>query len=124
MSSIEQILSRYDEKVASLALHLRNTIIVHLPEIHEIPDESSNIIGFGYGRGYKDLICTIIPSKNGVKLGFYKGAELPDPSGILTGSGKVHKYVVIKNEAFVSSKELSKLLSCALKQYRMRTNSI
>ncbi len=66
------------------------------------------------------MICTIIPSKKGIKLGFYKGSGLPDPAGLLTGSGKVHRYVEIKSEASLKDKALKNLMTEALKAYKQR----
>jgi hypothetical protein len=56
------------------------------------------------------MICTIILSKKGIKLGFYKGAELPDPKKLLTGSGEVHRYVEIKSEEDIRNPALLELL--------------
>lgn len=118
--TVEDILSRFDEKTATLASKLREYLIKELKDILEIPDNSVNIIGYGYGTGYKDLICTILLSKQGVKLGFNKGSELPDPQKLLTGTGKVHRFVEIKTEQDIKSIGLKKLLTEALKAYQLR----
>ena len=72
------------------------------------------MIGYSYGAGYKDLICTIILSKKGIKLGFYRGGELPDPKKLLTGSGKVHRYVEINSEEDIRNPALLALLEHAV----------
>ena len=118
--NVEDILSRYDEKVALLALQLREFLLAQLKGIVEIPDPSANLIGYGYGTGYKDTICTLLLSKKGVKLGFYKGSELPDPSHLLTGSGKVHKYVEIKSSKDIEDTALQELVARALEAYHER----
>ena len=117
---VEDILSRFDEKTAKLALQLRKFLFKEFKDILEIPDNSANIIGYGYGTGYKDLICTILLSKQGVKLGFNKGSELPDPQKLLTGTGKVHRFVEIKTEQDIKDPALKKLLTEALKAYQLR----
>jgi len=118
--TVTDILSRYDEKVALLAATLREFLLKELTGIMEIPDNSANLIGYGYGTGYKDMICTLLLSKKGVKLGFYKGSELPDPKKLLTGTGKVHKYVEIKTEDDIKSPALKALLDSALTAYEKR----
>lgn len=120
MVSVRDILSRYDEQVATLAARLREHLLKHLEGITEIPDNSANLIGYGYGSGYKDTICTILLSKKGIKLGFYKGGVLPDPSGLLTGTGNVHKYVEIKTAGDITSPALKALLGEALKASKAR----
>lgn len=118
--TVEDLLYEYDPAIAGLGTKLRNKLFTLLPKIQETVDESARIIGYGYGPGYKDIICTIIPSKKGIKLGFYKGVELPDPAGLLQGSGKVHKYVSIKTDAHIDSEPLHTLLSAALTAYDLR----
>ena len=120
MVTVDTILSKYEDKISVLGFRLREFLLKELSGIIEYPDAPANIIGYGFGPGYKDLICTIIPSKKGIKLGFYKGSELPDPEKLLTGTGKVHKYVEIKSENDISNPDLKKLLMNALKAYGKR----
>lgn len=94
---ITQFLSLYDIHVYRLAMNLRNYLHKNLPNIQQQLDVKAKMIAFGFGPGYKDYICTILLSKKGIKLGFNRGAELPDPAKLLTGSGKVHKYVEINS---------------------------
>src|SRR5580765_3556022 len=118
--TVEDILSRFDEATIELASQLRKFLFEELKDIIEIPDNSINLIGYGYGTGYKDMICTILLSKKGVKLGFYKGSELPDPQKLLTGTGKVHRFVEIKTERDIKQPALKKLVSEAFKAYQTR----
>lgn len=83
----------------------------------EMPDIKANVIGFGYGAGYGDLICTIIPSVKGIKLGINKGALLKDPEKLLAGLGKVHRFVEIKSEKDLENPALGKLLEEAMLAY-------
>jgi hypothetical protein len=89
----ETLLARYDAPVHQAAEALRALLREALPGVEETPDESAGVIGYGYGPGYRGLIATIILSRKGVKLGLAGGASLPDPEGLLAGSGKVHRYV-------------------------------
>jgi hypothetical protein len=54
---------------------------------------TARLISYAYGPGYKGTVCTLILSKTGIKLGLIGGATLPDPEGLLAGSGKVHRHV-------------------------------
>ncbi|HEY1165641.1 MAG TPA: hypothetical protein VGE90_10755 [Chitinophaga sp.] len=118
--TIHDILLQYPPTVFSLGLQLRDHLISKLPNIIEMPDASANIVGYGYGFAYQDLICTIIPSNKGIKLGFYKGSKLPDPGQLLTGAGKVHKYVEIKTPELITSAHLNALISAAVAAYKQR----
>lgn len=117
----ETILMKYSEPVSTLGLQLREFLLSQLKGCTEIPDSSANIIGYGYGTGYTDTVCVIIPSKKGIKLGFYKGSELHDPEKLLTGSGKVHRYVEIKSEKDLGKRALKQLIKEAITARKSRT---
>lgn len=116
------IFSKYDEKISSLALAARNFLIKNLSDIIEIPDLPANMLAYGYGKGYKDMICTIIPSKKEIKIGFNRGSEFKDSHNLLKGSGKVHKYIVIRTESDIHDPRVLELLEEALNAYRLRTS--
>jgi hypothetical protein len=120
MTTADSILSKYSPSVSSLGFQLRKFVFDNLKDIIEYPDGSANMIAYGYGSGYKETICTIIPSQKGMKLGFYKGSELSDPDKLLTGMGKVHRHVVISNDDDLKNPALKKLLGEALIAYKKR----
>lgn len=114
------MLAQYPEPWAGWALELRRWLLERLPGITEQVDRPARMVAYCYGQKYDELICTIIPSKNGLKLGFNKGAALPDPAGLLQGSGKVSRYVVIKDIAVLMKPELDVLVAKALSAYEVR----
>ena len=119
-SKVEQIFVKYDKSISSLRLHLREFLHSLLDGCTEMPDLYANMIAYGYGTGYVDMVCTIIPSKKGIKLGFYKGSDLPDPENLLTGSGKVHRYVEIKSEKDIRRRAIRQLVKEAIKSWKTR----
>lgn len=121
MTDYMPILNQYDAPVARLGQDLRHFLLQQLPGITEQPDNKANIIGYGYGSGYKDMICTIIPSKKGIKLGLAYGATLPDPLHLLQGSGKVHKYIALHTTADFDNEAVKQLLqqACKARQERL-----
>jgi len=123
-SKVDELLLKYDKSVSSLGLQLREFLLAQLEGCIEMPDQAANIIGYGYGTGYIDLVCTIIPSKKGIKLGFNRGSELPDPGKLLTGSGKVHRYVEIKSENDIRSTAIKELIREAVKAWKIRRESV
>jgi len=66
------------------------------------------------------MVCTLILSKKGVKLGLVRGSELADPRGLLEGSGKVHKYVPLRGPADLRKPGLKPLIAAALAAWRNR----
>jgi hypothetical protein len=117
---VDAFLSQYEDEVFSNALKLRELVLANLPDIMELIDIPARMIAYCYGQKYADMICTIIPSKKGLKLGFNRGVDLDDPDKILEGSGKISRYVEIKSGKQISSTPLKKLLKRALSAYKQR----
>ena len=118
--SIDEFLSTYSEAVFSNALQLREVLLTNLPGIIEQIDIPAKMIAYCYGQKYADMICTIIPSKKGLKLGFYKGLDLPDPDNLLVGTGKISRYVEISSESQIRSVALKNLIKHSLAAYHKR----
>lgn len=114
---IDTFLSQYGEQVFENALKLRTILLANLPDIIEQIDIPAKMIAYCYGQKYSELICVLIPSKKGLKLGFNRGTELPDPEGILEGNGKISRYVQIKSEEQINSNAVKQLLKNALSLY-------
>ena len=117
---VDAFLSQFDEQVYNNALKIREILFANLPDIIEQIDLPARMIVYCYGQKYIEMICTIIPSKKGLKLGFYKGVDLPDPEGLLEGTGKISRYVEIKSDKQIDSTAIIQLIEKALEAYRER----
>jgi len=112
---MDALLSAYPAVVQEVALGALGMILAAIPEAHEMVDAPARVIGYGFGPGYKDLICTIILSKSGVKLGIVGGAALADPKGLLAGEGKKHRYVPLNSLSDLKQAGLKQLIKAAAK---------
>ena len=117
---VKDFLSQYAGEVYNNALKLREVLFANLPGIIEQIDLPARMIAYCYGQKYAEMICTIIPSKKGLKLGFYKGVDLPDPNNLLEGTGKISRYVKIRSGEQISSTALQQLIEESLKAYKER----
>ena len=111
--SVLEFLGEYPEAVRDLAVQLREIVRAAIPGAREELDRPGRVIGYGFGPGYSGLVCTIIPSQKGVKLGVVYGARLPDPDLLLEGPGKQHRYVVFSNANDLKKAGLKNLLRAA-----------
>jgi hypothetical protein len=109
--------------VQDVAMEARQMIIDTIPNLMEMLDRPAKVIGYGFGAGYKDLICTIILSKSGVKLGIVGSADLPDPDGLLEGAGKRHRYVALAKSSDVRKPGLKTLLKARVAAWKELQNS-
>lgn len=123
-NNIGNFLSQYNEEVFTNALKLRKVLLKNLPGIIEQIDIPAKMIAYCYGQKYIEMICTIIPSRKGLKLGFYKGVDLPDPDKLLEGTGKISRYIEIKSEQQITSEAIKALLANALTAYKQRVATV
>ena len=119
----DRLLSSYPPDVQTLAGATHDLIVATLPKIEVMYDNSANVVGYGFGQGYKNLICTIILSRKGVKIGIFRGSELEDPNALLQGSGKVHRYVELKALSDLKKPGLRSLLKSALGSWKQRSKA-
>jgi hypothetical protein len=120
-SEADALLAAYPDAVRKLADAARKALAKALPGAAEGVDTSAKLLSYSYGPGYKGLVCTLIMSKTGVKLGIFRGAELLDPAGLMQGAGKVHRHVQLRSPADLERPELKRLLAAALAAFRART---
>jgi len=119
-SEVDRFLAGYPAPVRETASAAREFLAKMLPDAEESLDQSAKLIGYSYGPGYRGLVCTLMLSKPGVKLGIVRGAELPDPKQLMTGSGKVHRHVQLRVAADLTDPGLAQLLKDALAAWRKR----
>lgn len=116
---LDHFINRYTQPVIEL-LHLARAYLLNTcPELIEELDESSRIIVYRIAPGNDGIVFTLIPSRAGVKLGFYCGRALPDPEGLLQGNGKVHATISLNIPLFENA-HLEELVLSAMQSARDR----
>ena len=73
-------------------------------------------IGFGTDAGYQGLVFTLTPRRSYVTLGIARATELPDPTGLLEGTGKVHRHVKLRSQEDLDNPALAALIGAALER--------
>jgi hypothetical protein len=111
--SVDDFLATYTPEIASLARQLRSLILDVIPESIEQVDIPAKLIGYGYDRTYTGTVCGIAPQKTYVNLMFAKGTELPDPDGLLEGTGKKARHVKIRTAEDMNKPAVRTLLHAA-----------
>lgn len=99
-----------------LAHQLRTLVAAVMPEVVEVPWPRMRMASYGVGPKKKsEHFCYISVQKEDVNLGFYYGAELPDPEALLQGTGKLLRHVKIREPHAIRSRALRQLLKLASK---------
>ncbi len=118
--TVDTLLNSYPGAVYKLASDARQLIRRSLPKVEENADPSAPVIAYGYGSGYRGMVCTLILSKSGVKLGLVRGGELADPHHLLAGSGRVHRYIPLRTPADLRQAGVTALIKDAYAAWRER----
>jgi len=121
-----EMTSGFDEIVDSVSLQARvlaetarDLIRSVFPAVVEVPWPRQRVIGYGVGpKKMSEHFCYISVSQNHINRGFMYGAELPDPQGLLGGSGKLLRHVRITTPEDLDNPALRDLLQVA-SQHRM-----
>ena len=117
-SEVRTFLSIYSPQVQAIAWKVRQLVLELVPEAIEQLDLPARMIAYGFERSYNDTICVIMPLKAGVNLGFPRGASLPDPAGLLAGTGKRARHVRLSEPGEVDNPALHTLLKLTIDQTR------
>lgn len=91
----EDIIKEHTAPIRALATEIRRLVREAIPEATERAYPGWH--GIGYRHPDAGYLCAIFPASDHVKLGFERGAGLPDPEGILVvESRKQVRYVVLR----------------------------
>ena len=91
-----EFLDRYDPDIRTLALRLRAVVHEEMAPCHEYIFAMRSKVVLLYGeteRVIDDGICHINVFMRHVNLGFSRGVELNDTSGVLSGTGKAMRHI-------------------------------
>jgi hypothetical protein len=112
--TFEDAVAKAGAHARELAYLLRKLVAKIMPEVVEVPWPRMRIASYGVGpKKMSEHFCYISAQKNDVNLGFYYGAELPDPEGLLQGTGKLLRHVKIREPKAIRGRALRRLLKVA-----------
>jgi hypothetical protein len=108
----EHILTGHTPEVREICETLRELVRATVPQAWEVAYPSWH--GIGYHHPQRGYFCAIFPQHDYVKLGFEFGVLLPDPDGLLEGSRKQVRYVMIHQPADVNAGVIRELILAAI----------
>ena len=111
-------IDKFDSGNASLIRSVRKTLRMRMPTANELVYDNYNFFVIGYCSTERpsDCIVSIAAAANGVGLSFYRGASLPDPHGLLLGSGSQNRFVRIESAATLVQPGVEELIAAAIAQ--------
>ena len=115
---LAEFIDKFEPKNATLIRRCREVLRAQLPTADELVYDNYNFFVIGYCATPRasDCIVSIAASANGVGLSFYNGATLPDPDGLLQGSGKQNRFIRVPSVALLKSPGVQTLIRAAVAQ--------
>ncbi len=72
------------------------------------------VMAFGSSERPSDCIVSLAVYPGHVTLNFFYGAELPDPDGILSGSGDQNRFIRLENAEMLARAPIESLVASAI----------
>lgn len=93
-----------------------------LPGACEMVYDNYNFFVIGYGPSERpsEAIFSLAAQAKGLALCFLQGAKLPDPAGILRGSGNVVRSIRLESAATLDRPEVRALVQAALERAKVK----
>jgi hypothetical protein len=111
-------LEAFPPGVRKVFLATRSSVLAVAPAAHELIYNAYNAVScaYSYSGRLKEAFCHVAAYSDYVNLGFNRGAELPDPSAALSGSGARIRHIRITKATDLRAPALKALLRAAVLQ--------
>ena len=111
-------IDKYHPSVGRRLRSCRAALRKRLPTAIELLYDNYQFLAIGYSASERatDCVVSLATSPKGVALSFYYGASLPDPHGVLLGTGNQNRFVRLESAATLSEPAVARLIDAAVAQ--------
>jgi hypothetical protein len=115
---LDAMIGRFDPAVQTLVRAARAKLRKRLPAAVELVYDNYNALAIGFASSEKrgDWIVSLAVYARGVNLYFIYGVALPDPHGLLQGSGNQGRFVRLESAATIDRPEIRDLIDAAVQE--------
>jgi hypothetical protein len=115
-AQLRTFVAKFDATHQTLIRATRKALRRRLPTAVEIVYDNYNFFVIGYGPTERpsEAVLSIAAGASGVGLCFIRGAKLPDPHGLLLGSGKQTRFVRLESADELERPEVAALVTAAI----------
>ena len=113
-ADIDRLLAQHPAEIQAIERAVRATILAELPDAVQHVDFGNKLIAFGRSMKMRGLLFAIIAHASSVNLQLADGADLPDPTGIVEGTGKRIRHVKIRSVEAASAAPLLAIVRAQL----------
>jgi hypothetical protein len=115
-AQLEAFIEKFDPKDQRLIRAVRTAVRRRFPSANELVWDNYNFFVIGYSPTERptDSIVSIAARANGVGLCFIQGAGLPDPKGLLLGSGTQTRFIRMESARLLAHPDVEALIAAAI----------
>ena len=117
--TFDDLVAGLDPEIEQIARSLRTLILDLDADAVEVVRLGDHAASFGLGpKKMSEAYAYIMPKATYVNLGFYNGAALVDPAGLIEGTGKRLRHVKVHSIEEVGKPSLRRLIAAARAERR------
>ena len=115
-SRIRAFIDRFTPDIATRAHACRAVLQARLPTAFELVYDNYQALALGYSSSerQKDIVLSLALYPRVVRLFFYYGVTLPDPTGRLSGEGNQVRHVLLEGPETLVEPAVEALIAAAL----------
>lgn len=102
-ADVDRLLAEHSPELQAIERALRATIRAEVPDAVEQVDFGNKLIAFGRTMKMRGLLFAIIAHRTWVNLQLADGVDLPDPHGVIEGTGKRIRHIKVRSVEAASS---------------------
>jgi hypothetical protein len=103
------------DPIQDLSRRARALIFEILPQTVEVVWPHQRTAGYGTGpKKMTEHFCWLAPFSKHLVFGFYYGSELPDPTELLEGTGRLMRHVKVRSMSDLEDPALRRLVEVAV----------
>jgi hypothetical protein len=113
---LKEFIAKFTPAMGKLIRECRAAMLKRFPTANELVYDNYNFFVIGYCATERpsDCLVSLAANSKGVGLSFYYGSTIPDPHGILEGSGNQNRFVrLVDGAATLNKPEVAELIDAA-----------
>ena len=113
-------IAKFDPAIAKLTRSCRSVVRKRYPSAIELVYDNYNALAIGYSPTEKtsDVVFSLAVYARGLNLYFMYGRSLPDPNGLLQGSGTQGAFIRLESTATLDEPKVIDLIQRAVKRQK------
>lgn len=120
---VERFVGEFSPRVRDIALTARERILGLVPDAKERVIPGWKAVTYTLGDAERHEVVLLVLHRRHVNLQFPAGVHLPDPCGLLEGSGKSMRHVKLTDAETVEMEQVGRLVLAAAERARSSTTT-